>query len=50
MTELAQINEHSTEIANPENQTENIQSFSQMIIHHLGPDKKNLNQERLQND
>ena len=28
MTELAQINEHSTEIANPENQTENIQSFS----------------------
>ena len=28
MTGLARINEHSTEIANPENQTENIQSFS----------------------
>ena len=28
MTELAQINEHFTEIANPENQTESIQSFS----------------------
>ena len=27
MTELARINEHSTEIANPENQTENIQTF-----------------------
>ena len=29
MTELAQINEHSTEIANLENQTENIQSSTQ---------------------
>ena len=28
MTELARINEHSTEIANPENQTGKIQSFS----------------------
>ena len=28
MTELAQINDYLTEIANPKNQTENIQSFS----------------------
>ena len=31
MTELAQINEHSTEIAKRENQTENIQFFSSPI-------------------
>ena len=39
MTELAQINEHSTEIANLENQTETIRSFSCPSQNPLSPSR-----------
>ena len=48
MTELARINEHSTEIANPEHQTESISSLSMLLlisgsVHpNLGPFNLNL--------